>query len=1058
MVEILTSSPWQVAEKGSTRVIAGTPPTLRRTLELDSLDDIDIDELNDERIPATSPFVTQPTQIITHQTTLRKRSPSPLQKLVPSSPPPRPSLFQKSKDIIPTKDQSISRFFKRSLPISPKMTTTIPAKRKSSPAFIEISSDSDSDDFGGRGDIKPTAFARKVRRDTQNNTENDTHGQCRQSIVAANDSTSQAESTAVAPEKQPARHKPAKLIDFESFKYSSTSQGKAKSQSHQKRDGRMTEKGVIKLFSSDSEDEIVTAPAPVQRRRLIQGRRPREPSPASSCQLQSTPTLPSTQVTTPEEKLPGCILLDNPSDELPDESEGEPLADLDSGSEDYEARESSPAVDEGQQDHLLTLMNELEMNDLMALTAEKEAHIKLLIKARPFASVADVEKVCKWTEARGPRKRQRIDIGEDIVEKTRSFMRAIEKVDKVVAESEKRAAFIKAEIAKWGMNASGGKHSVSPESSRSGSPHASSLTKKTTTKTMGRTVSFAPTQPPLMSKELPMHDFQVFGVNWMNLLFTNGYGGILADDMGLGKTCQVIGLMARMKDDWENDRLEERPFPNLIVAPPSTLDNWMAEFKKFAPTLQVVKYSGTQSARLEIADELAEDDSCEVIITSYSQLSQIEDIKALNCLGLNAAIFDEAQQLKNPNTLQYDRLRRLRTAWRLLLSGTPIQNHLMEMISMLSFVDRDLFADGEEDIRYVFDHKIHTRNFSNTALLYGERVDRARSILEPFILQRRKGQVGQNLPPKTHSIVYCDLPEEQKVMYDRYETYFRSEPSQRPNGSKIATRGNDMNNVWMQLKKAALHLQLFRRHFTDEMVTKMADILFANVPSRDLDLAQPKKSLLLDDLKSRSDFDLHLYCQDFRGLLKEFDIPEASWTESGKAKKLLELVESYKSNGDRVLVFSKFTKVVEILSYALTHRGIKHCLLTGETKVGERQDAINQFQTNPDITVFLLTTGAGGTGINLTGANKVIIFDMSSNPQDDKQAENRAHRLGQTRPVEIIHLIAKDTIEELIYKTCQKKIELADKVTNAHASAGDDESRIRAAVKEMLEKEKGKVN
>jgi SWI/SNF-related matrix-associated actin-dependent regulator 1 of chromatin subfamily A len=259
-----------------------------------------------------------------------------------------------------------------------------------------------------------------------------------------------------------------------------------------------------------------------------------------------------------------------------------------------------------------------------------------------------------------------------------------------------------------------------------------------------------------------------------------------------------------------------------------------------------------------------------------------------------------------------------------------------------------------------------------------------------------------------------------------------------------------MNNVWMQLKKAALHPQLFRRHFTDEVVEEMAQILFKSVPYKELDMAEPKFHLLLDDLKSRSDFDLHLYCQDFLPLLGKFDVARGSWKESGKIAKLLEMVEGYRAGGDRVLVFSKFTKVIDILAYVLRAEGVDYCMLTGASAVGERQQEIDRFQADTDIPVFLLTTGAGGTGINLTAANKVVIFDMSSNPQDDRQAENRAHRLGQARPVEVIHHIARATVEELIYRTCQKKIELAEKVTSAANSGADAENDVRDIVREML--------
>ncbi|CRK36677.1 hypothetical protein BN1723_018624, partial [Verticillium longisporum] len=144
---------------------------------------------------------------------------------------------------------------------------------------------------------------------------------------------------------------------------------------------------------------------------------------------------------------------------------------------------------------------------------------------------------------------------------------------------------------------------------------------------------------------------------------------------------------------------------------------------------------------------------------------------------------------------------------------------------------------------------------------------------------------------------------------------------------------------------------------------------------------------LIGELKNCSDFELHLWCRDYK-CLEGFDLPEGSWMESGKVTKMLELIHQYQANGDRVLVFSKFAKVIEILREVLHTDGIRHCVLYGATSVEERQGLINEFNENTDIPVFLLTTGAGGTGINLTSANKVIIFDQSDNPQDDIQAEN----------------------------------------------------------------------
>lgn len=373
------------------------------------------------------------------------------------------------------------------------------------------------------------------------------------------------------------------------------------------------------------------------------------------------------------------------------------------------------------------------------------------------------------------------------------------------------------------------------------------------------------------------------------------------------------------------------------------------------------------------------------------------------------------------------------------------------MTSLLNFINPEMFNSCMEHIQYIFSQKVTVRDVSNGAFLYSERVKRARTILEPFILQRRKDQVLSDMPPKICNVVHCEMSESQKAVYAEYEEVFRQEPSQR--AKKARGRQNDQNNVWIQLRKAALHPLLFRRHFDDAKVEKMAQILMDNV-SQD-ELHQPDIKHLIQELKNASDFELHLWCRDYPKLLGRFDVPEETEMDSGKVKKLLELIQQYQENGDRVLVFSKFSRVIELLQEVLSLQGIQHRILMGNTNVSDRQTLIDEFNDDPEIPVFLLTTGAGGTGINLTAANKVIIFDQSDNPQDDIQAENRAHRLGQKRDVEIIRLIASHTIEELIYKACQKKIELANKVTGAveDEDAAVAEQNLESEVRKMLMEE-----
>lgn len=369
------------------------------------------------------------------------------------------------------------------------------------------------------------------------------------------------------------------------------------------------------------------------------------------------------------------------------------------------------------------------------------------------------------------------------------------------------------------------------------------------------------------------------------------------------------------------------------------------------------------------------------------------------------------------------------------------------MTSLLSFINPDMFDGYMEHIRYIFSHKVSIRDVTNGAFLYSERVKRARTILEPFILQRRKDQVLSDMPLKTCNTVYCDMTDYQKRAYDEYEAIFKTEPSQRV--SKAQGRQNDQNNVWMQLRKAAIHPFLFRRHFTDAKVEKMAGILMDRVSQDELN--QPDLRHLISELKNSSDFELHLWCRDYPRLLSKFDYPPEAELDSGKVQKLLDIIDQNQKNGDRLLVFSKFSRVIEMLREVLTLKQIDHRVLMGETKVSERQDMIDEFNSDPSIPVFLLTTGAGGTGINLTSANKVVIFDQSDNPQDDIQAENRAHRLGQKRDVEIIRLISRGTIEELIAKACQKKIELAEKVTGAVEEGSLMVENMEKEVRKMMQ-------
>lgn len=316
-------------------------------------------------------------------------------------------------------------------------------------------------------------------------------------------------------------------------------------------------------------------------------------------------------------------------------------------------------------------------------------------------------------------------------------------------------------------------------------------------------------------------------------------------------------------------------------------------------------------------------------------------------------------------------------------------------------------------------------------------------MLTPFILKRKKAQVLKHLPTKTCRVEYTTLHPSQKNIYDGHLGQARERARIRVEGGKIPK--NDENNPLMQLRKAAIHPLLFRRHFTDEKIEKMADILRKKDPINFPTDKDHRREHLVEEMRAGSDYWLHQWCLDYP-CIRSYDIKDLAWMNSGKVESMVKLVKEYKENGDRVLIFSQFALVLDILEAVLNTSLISYTRIDGSTKIDERQSLIDTFRDDETITAFLLTTKAGGTGINLMYANKVIIFDGSFNPQDDRQAENRAHRVGQTRDVEVVRLVTKDTVEEQIYALGESKLALDGRV------AGDDDAAMAEAGEKAVSK------
>lgn len=991
-----------------------TPQTGKSKASL-YFDDIE-DDYGGDTIPCSPSAAlgrTQPTQILSRPALSLAASSSPPPRSVVEVPASSP--FRNSS---PPAAKPISRLAPagtvfRPPPARAQPTSSPPRPSPNKPTtVIELSSDEETDTRSPNANIRPTEFKKHIASFAYQAAPSEERKKyLMRSIYDVFGNRFSADQVRNA--LQVCKYDLENTITW----LETISPGKAKIKGNEPSPNKRKFADAFSLIKASARREFMKQASPPKkpRRRLIQGRRKRSTSPVAA---------PSPEEDEAEDS-DDLILVD--------------VKQLDKSKMDEFQAEESPEPEEDEDDRVLNCVNTSTIKELAAMTGLPEANLEPIIEQRPFRNLNQARKA-HGKKSMGRRSSYKT-AGDAVVSNVGVFLSAVAAVDKVVATCETKGQTVKGVMETWDIDSFGQTKSSNRASPEKDMPMTPSSLDGSRLKR-----PLVPKQPSLMDGNCVMKPFQLFGLNWMRLLYNYDIGCILADEMGLGKTCQVISLLCELVEAHENRPSGRRPWPNLVVVPPSTYNNWLIEFEKFAPGLSVIGYRGSQAERSDIAYEVEHNRAdYHVVLATYSQINTETDVEAMQSFGLNAAIFDEGHKMKNPSTKLYRDLSRIPSSWKMLLTGTPVQNNLMEMTALLNFINPKMFDGYLDDITYIFSQKVTVKDVSNGAFLYTERVRRARTILEPFILQRRKDQVLSDMPPKISSVVYCDLDKDQRETYLEYEEKFKN-PAARKTIKKDA-RGNDQNNVWIQMRKAALHPMLFRRHFTDKTVAKMASILMDRLDQSELQ--QPDLGHLTQELKNASDFELHLWCRDYPRLLKEFDVPDQMLMRSGKVVKLVELLKGYQKTGDRVLVFSKFSRVIEMLQEVLALENIDHRVLSGSTDVSERQELIDEFNTDTTIPAFLLTTGAGGTGINLTSANKVVIFDMSDNPQDDIQAENRAHRLGQTREVEIVRLLGRDTVEELIYSACLKKIELATRVTGGQAAAEEVEDEAEMKGGEM---------
>ena len=470
-------------------------------------------------------------------------------------------------------------------------------------------------------------------------------------------------------------------------------------------------------------------------------------------------------------------------------------------------------------------------------------------------------------------------------------------------------------------------------------------------------------------------DYQLEGINWLYFQWFQQKNAILADEMGLGKTIQIIGYLTKLKED-------HNCWPFLVVVPNSTCPNWRREIKQWAPNLRVVTYYGSAEARklaakYELFPDGPKDLKCHVVVTSYDAAQDSEFRTVFRGIRWAGLVVDEGQRLKNDKSILYLSLNALKAPFKILMTGTPLQNNARELFNLLQFLD------PKEDAQAMEEHY---------AELDPEKVKELHDKLKPIFLRRTKAQVLTFLPPMAQIIVPVSLSILQKKLYRsilaKNPELIKSIMGASARSLKQTERAN-LNNILMQLRKCLCHPFVYSRQIEERSRDPM-------VSHRNLVDASSKLQLL------------------------EIMLP------------------MLQDRGHRVLIFSQFLDMLDMVEDFLDGLGLLHQRLDGTMNSLEKQRRIDEFNApDSNLFAFLLSTRAGGVGINLATADTVLILDPDFNPHQDIQALSRAHRIGQKKKVLVFQLTTRSTAEEKIMQIGKKKM-LLDHVLIEQMDADDD--------------------
>jgi non-specific serine/threonine protein kinase len=464
-------------------------------------------------------------------------------------------------------------------------------------------------------------------------------------------------------------------------------------------------------------------------------------------------------------------------------------------------------------------------------------------------------------------------------------------------------------------------------------------------------------EPPEHLKPI-LRPYQIAGYQWLNYLKDIKWGGILADDMGLGKTVQALSFL-------DHFRTEYGQLKALVVCPTTLIYNWENEIKKFTPRLTYRIHHG--ATRTRTIEEILDHD---VTITTYGTLRS--DIKLLTSVAFDYVVLDESQAIKNPSSKVTKAAGLLNSKNRLCMSGTPLQNNTFDIFAQMNFLNPGMLGTME----------FFRNEFAVPIDKFGEkdRKEHLKKILYPFILRRTKEQVAKDLPEKLEMILWCEMEDQQRSIYDAYRNDFRD---------KILGTIQEQGIQKSQLTILQGLMKL--RQICDSPAILNEEEKFEN------------HSIKLDEL----------------------------------TREIVENIGDHKA-----LVFSQFLGMLALIRARLDELGVKYEYFDGSTTAPDREKAIQSFQGNDEVRVFLISLKAGGVGLNLTAADYVYIVDPWWNPAVEQQAIDRTHRIGQTKNIFAYRMICKDTIEDKILQLQDKKRALAKELI------ADDSSFVKSLTKE----------